>query len=133
MKYDLDKLERLEREATQGEWQWIIQEGEDPDVLPKLTALTELSLGYKQICDFGNNSHADICWGSPPTEKDMLFIAVMRNAAPAMIEDLRRMEAALKRIEGGQFIGAAKNAMSGDWQASYDDLQFIAREALGDA
>lgn len=121
--YNLDKLERMEKEATPGEWEncecgncgtvW----SKEQDVLVAVT---------------DPETHNDI----PYTEKyvaNAAFIAAVRNAAPELFAEIRVLRTALDSIATGEFII--------DWQKHPDfnsisaipphaQMRDIARRAL---
>ena len=80
---DLDKLERLEREATPGPWEWngIAIEAGRTDVLAPGESN---SFGYGTI-------HI--------AEEDQNLIAALRNAAPALFAELRAARGRIAELE----------------------------------
>lgn len=91
---DLDKLERLEREATPGPWHWkhndIVQRDEAGKFVADVAGMYRDDDGYPS-------------WGADNAANTELIV-VLRNAAPAMIAELR---AARKRIaELEEYISA---------------------------
>lgn len=95
---DLDELERLEREATPGPWEWngIAIEAGRTDVLAPGESN---SFGYGTI-------HI--------AEEDQNLIAALRNAAPSLFAELRTLRARVAELERDARIGAVVRAEVAD-------------------
>lgn len=81
---DLDELERLEREATPGDWYWSKDDDYRAHYLissPRLETVLE--------CDHCNE----------PDTADKNFIVALRNAAPALIAELRAARERIAELE----------------------------------
>ena|SRR5690554_8161592 len=88
---DLDKLERLEREATPGSWYWSKDDDYRAHYLissPRLETVLE--------CDHCNE----------PDTADKNFIVALRNAAPALFAELRTLRARVAELERDARLGA---------------------------
>lgn len=90
---DLDKLERLEREATPGPWRWTddykTTHGETTYTLAGYQGMGVLS------CDGIFNA---------PRDCDEVFIVALRNAAPALFAELRSARERIAELE--EYISA---------------------------
>lgn len=86
---DLDKLERLEREATPGQWHWkhndIVQRDEAGKFVADVAGM---------YCDLDGYPH----WGSD-NEANTELIVVLRNAAPALFAELRAARERIAELE----------------------------------
>lgn len=86
---DLDKLERLEREATPGNWYW----SKDDDYRAHYL-ISPQRLETVLECDHCN----------APDMADKNFIVAIRNAAPALFAELRAARERISELE--EYISA---------------------------
>lgn len=111
MTYDLAKLKKLEAKASPAPWWQDDIDGEDGHGHYKAYCV-----GYdtKAILDTSNSDVIIIDYDEDGPRfdtqgySDTAFIAEMRNAAPAMIARIEKLEAALKRIKYELSVPAAE-------------------------
>src|SRR5690625_4447915 len=100
MTIDLDKLERLEREATPGPWHWkhndIVQRDEAGKFVADVAGMYYDDDGYPN-------------WGADNAANTELIIA-LRNAAPGLIAELRSARKRIAELERDDRLGAAVRA-----------------------
>lgn len=122
--FDLDKLERLEREATPGPWRWA--DGYKSTYGDAAYTLA----GYQDMgilsCDGIFNS---------PRDCDEELIVALRNAAPAMIAELRALRARVAELERDARLGAVVRevvATGGVGSDEPDQLDWYAQSLADD-
>lgn len=102
MKIDLEELERLEKAATPGPWNWVDEMPTMVTAVGDLCNLADLGSPKINITQFGSTNNAR-------------FIAAMRNNIKPLLEAVRVLEHALEMghfTPGGSTENWAKEALA---------------------